>query len=133
MKKYNIQFFLILKQLNLEFIRYIICGLLNAALSYIIYVLLNLIINYQISYFITYITGIVISFYLNSKYTFFEKITMPKLLQFSALYLFYYFFSAFLLWFFIEQYHFSKYITPLAVAGISMPVIFLMNRLVIKR
>ena len=120
------------KFINSEFLRYLIVGGTNTAISFLIYQVLRLLIPYQVAYTIAYLCGIPISYFLNSRFVFHQPLHWKKALQFPLTYVAQYFVGIALLSVWVEVLHISEVIAPLLVVICTVPVTFVISRLIIK-
>ncbi len=118
---------------NSSFVRFIIIGLINTGLTYLIYILFNLFLNYKIAYTISYLAGIAISYFLNSKIVFRVNISLKKMILFPLVYIFQYLLNLFCLEFLVKYVKINENIAPIIVTIISIPIIFLLSRFVLKK
>src|SRR5688500_18400095 len=116
-----------------EFIRFILSGLVNTATSYAIYYLLLLVVSYQVAFFASSLLGIIISYYINTIFTFKEKIQLSKLMQYPLVYIVQYITGAIGLWFFVEKLGCNRYVIPIVITIMNIPLTFLMSRRIIKQ
>jgi len=115
-----------------EFIRYIIAGGVNTVLGYIAYLLLLPLIAYTTAYTVTYIGGIVLAYYLNSHFVFRQPLHWKKAFQFPLVYIVQYLAGIFLLFVLVERLHISDVIAPALVIICTVPLTFILSRLIIK-
>lgn len=116
----------------MEFILFLVVGFVNTATSYVVYLITLTQTSYQIAFVISYIAGVLISFFLNTKFTFKEKATLARFLQFPLVYFLQYGIGALSLWLLVEWMHIRQDIAPLFVAAISIPITFLLSRRIIR-
>lgn len=113
--------------------RFFLSGGLNTVITYCLYVILLQFMSYQVSYSISYITGIIISYFLNKIFVFRTHRGVRSALLFPLVYVAQYGFGIFLLWLWIDQASLNKAIGPLVVIVLSMPLTYLLTRLVFVR
>src|SRR5262245_50956436 len=117
----------------IEFLRFILCGALNTAVAFVIYVFLLCLFPYGIAYTISYAAGIFISYWLNTKFVFEEQLRLNRALQYPLVYLFQYLLGLVLLFLFVETGHLSKLVSPLLIVVLTLPITFLLSRYLIRR
>lgn len=115
-----------------DFMRFLIVGIINTLSTYLIYLFLLIVFNYHISYTISYIAGIIISYYLNSIYVFKEKVSFIKFLKYPIVYVVQYLINLATMFLFIEYLHFQQQIVPIIVMVLSIPITYLLSKLIIK-
>nr|WP_318283421.1 GtrA family protein [Paenibacillus xylanexedens] len=123
---------LLTKRLNKEFLKFLISGGINTLATYLMYLFLLLFFNYSLSYSVSYILGIFLSYYLNSVFVFQEKISFRKFLKFPIVYLVQYLVNMLLIYVLVEHAHFFVQIVPLVAMLITVPITFLLSKLIIK-
>lgn len=121
-----------MKNLNKEFLKFIVSGALNTLATYIIYLLLLNFISYSISYTVSYISGIFLSYYLNSLFVFKEKLSLKKFLKYPIVYIVQYIINLFMVFLFVEKMGFSARFVPLVVILITLPITYLLSKIIIK-
>lgn len=121
-----------MKYLNKEFLKFIVSGVLNTLATYIIYLLFLNYIGYSISYTISYVSGIFISYYLNSLFVFKEKLSLKKFIKYPIVYIAQYLINLCMVFLFVEKLGLSAQIVPLVVILITLPITYLLSKLIIK-
>ena len=115
------------------FSRFVVAGAINTALTYLIYVLLALILPYAVAYTITTVLGIFISYFLNARFVFRRKLSFVVAVQYPAVYVTQYLLGLLLLYLLVEKARLSKFLAPILIVAATVPVTFLLSRLVIAR
>jgi putative flippase GtrA len=116
-----------------EFSRFLLCGAVNTAITYLIYVGLVLFLPYLVAYTITTALGILLSYYLNARFVFRQPLRLSAALRYPAVYFMQYVLGLALLYVFVELFHFNKLIAPIFTVFATVPVTFILSRLVISR
>ncbi len=120
------------KFINSEFFRFLIVGGTNTVITYGLYLLLLLIMPYSAAYSIEYLAGITISYYLNSRFVFHQPLQWKKAFQFPLVYVVQYIAGIVILSLSVEILHISTEIAPLLVLALTVPMTFVLSRLIIK-
>jgi putative flippase GtrA len=115
-----------------EYARFLICGAANTGLTYVLYVLFLLLLSYKWSYSLAYGGGIAISYFLNSHFVFQQPVALAKFLKYPVVYLVQYLLGLIILYICIDLMGISKWLAPLLVIVISLPVTFVLSKLIIK-
>ena len=123
----NLDFFL-----KREFGRFLMVGGINTAFSYGLYFLFNLAFHYQMAYGLMYVGSVLFSYWLNNRWVFRTPMNWKTFLSFPLVYVFQYGFGAALLHLLVEMLGMSEWWSPLLVIIISVPVTFVMSRLILK-
>lgn len=114
-----------------QFARFVICGIINTLVTYLIYLGCLYRVSYAIAYTISFVSGIFISYYLNSRYAFRQEMSWRKALKYPAVYLAQYLLGIGSLYLLVELIGVSKVIAPVFVVLITVPATFLLSRRVI--
>lgn len=112
--------------------RYVIVGGVNTAATYAAYVLLLPVMSYSAAYTVTYIAGIVLAYYLQSRFVFRQPLHWKKAFQFPVVYVVQYAAGVVLLALLVEWLGISEVIAPALVIVLSIPLTFVISRLIIK-
>ncbi|MEK5036071.1 GtrA family protein [Paenibacillus sp. FSL R7-0302] len=123
---------LLTKLLNKEFLKFVVSGGINTLTTYLMYLLLLLFLNYSLAYTVSYVSGIFLSYYLNTVFVFKEKMSIKKFLKFPIVYLIQYFINLLMLYILVEHLHLSTRIVPLIVVVVTIPVTYVLSKLIIK-
>lgn len=121
-----------MKYLNKEFIKFVVSGLINTGLTYIVYLILLKYMDYTFAYSISYISGILISYLLNSLFVFKERISFKKFLKFPLIYIVQYLINLSMVFIFVDQLKLSAQIVPIIVILITIPITYLLSKIIIK-
>lgn len=111
-----------------RWLKFVIGGLLNTAVTYLLYLLLRHSLSYQISYLFAYVVGVIFSFCYNSRVVFDSEVSLGKFIAYPLIYLLHYTISAIFLWVVVTIFGVQDTIAPLVVAGVLLPFSFYLNR-----
>lgn len=112
------------------FIRFLMSGGLNTAVTYVIYIGLLKFVSYQVSYTIAYVSGIAFSYILNRSFVFRNHRGTLSILLYPFVYLIQYVIGIALLWLCIDKASMSDVIAPLIVIATTMPITYSLSRIV---
>ena len=116
---------------NSQFIKFIIIGFSNLAISlltYYILVLLN--INYQIANVFAFIFGSINGYFWNKKWVFKKNGDIKAtLIKFYISYIFTWLISAVLLYLWIDIFKISAFIAPILNLFITTPINYILNKI----
>lgn len=115
-----------------EYGGFLLVGACNTLLTYVLYVFFFIFLSYKLAYSLAYVCGIIISYYLNSRLVFREPISLAKFLQYPIVYVVQYGLGIFILYVCIDILGISAWLAPMVVIVISLPVTFVLSRLIIK-
>lgn len=114
-----------------RWLRFVVGGGMNTGFSYLIYLLGGLVFSYQVAYFIAYVSGIIFSYWFNARFVFHIPLSWKGLLSYPLVYLVQYLISALLLGSAVEYLGINKYIAPLAITLITLPLTYCMSKLML--
>lgn len=112
-----------------EFIRFVIAGVANTALTYAVYFVLLWIIPYLYAYTCAYLLGLVISYWLNSMFVFQTPLGDADPRRFLLIYLAQYACSSLLLWFVVSQIGLTAELGLIVVIVVMVPATYFGLRL----
>jgi putative flippase GtrA len=113
--------------------RFLLGGVLNTGVTYAIYLLLSRPLGYQVAFFVGYIAGIIFSYVFNAKVVFRSALSWRRMMAYPLVYVVQYAASAVMLGVFVELLNLSKLFAPLLVAVATLPLTYLLSRLVITK
>ena len=116
-----------------EFARFLGVGLVNTGVGYGIYLILLRWIGYQLAYAAAYVVGIGFAYVLNSLFVFRSRMRLRTALRYPLVYLAQYLFGAALLYGMVNWLGFDRRWAALVALFLSVPISFLLNRLVLGR
>lgn len=124
-----------MKVSGLEFIRFIIVGVINTCNYFVIYLILHTTweLNYMVSHAIGFSISLTISFYLNSYFTFQVKPTFLKILKFPLTQVINFTVSSVFVYLFVEFTYIDSTIAPLLSLIFTTPFTFIVTRKILKR
>lgn len=114
-----------------RWLRFIIGGGINTGFTYLVYICMNKFASYQVAYLFAYILGIVFSYWFNARFVFHVPLSWKGLLSYPLVYLVQYLISALLLASAVEYLGINKYIAPLAITLITLPLTYCMSKLLL--
>jgi putative flippase GtrA len=115
-----------------EFVRFLLAGGVNTALSYGIYLLSLLLLPYKIAYTISFLAGIALSYWLTSRFVFQRGLSLRSAIQYPLVYLFQYLVGLIILTILVERFHMKARWAPVIVVVCTIPMTFFLSRFVIK-
>ena len=115
--------------------RFLIAGIVNTILSYLVYFLLLTFMSYTLAYSVAYCVGIVISYFLNARYVFVQPLKLRQFLRFPIVYIVQYGLGIAILKLLVETGSVGPRLGMVFVILITIPVTFLLSKylLVSKR
>lgn len=128
----NISAYTLLRGCGPEGFRFLVSGAINTGATYVLYLMLLTWMDYGISYTISYAAGIVLAYYLNCLFVFRTRLSVGKFISFPLVYLVQYLGGMALLHLLVEISGMSQKIAPILVIVLTIPVIFLMSRHILR-
>jgi len=116
---------LLKKSTNVFFPRFLISGVLNTGITYLIYLVVLLAFSYQLAYTVAFILGVVISYGLNANFVFRSGISVGSLIRFPVIYLLQYFLGIVMVAVLIEYGGVAEWLAPVFVLIITVPMTFI--------
>lgn len=116
-----------------SFLRFLISGGINTTVTYAVYLSLLGVLGYKIAYTIAYVVGIVLAFVINRLFVFQTHRGWRSMVLFPFVYLAQYLVSLAVLWTWVERLHMSSKLAPLIAILITIPLTFVLSRLVFGR
>ena len=113
--------------------RFVVCGAVNAVLTYGIYVTFVAFLSYRISYTISFVSGIAFSYYVNARFVFLTKMDPLKAVLYLLVYLTQYLVGLGCLFLLIDVARLNKLFAPLLTLLITVPLTFIAARYVMRR
>lgn len=121
--------------ISLEFIRFLIVGIINTVNYYVVYLMLHVYMdsNYMVAHIIGFMISMVLSFFLSSYFTFKVKPTLVKFFQFPLTQLFNISVSSVLIYLFVEYLFVDSMIAPIVSLFITVPLTFIITGKILKK
>lgn len=119
----------ILNEENKRFLKFVVVGASNTALSFLVYVVLvKLSLYYILASIISYIAGILNSYILNTAFVFKEKKTRKNLFMFSSVYLSALLINLSLLYIMVDVFRIGPITGQILVTGLVMIYNYIMQK-----
>jgi len=113
--------------------RFLIGGALNTGSTFVLYWLLLLVVEYRLAYAISFLAGILLSYLINTRFVFRTQHTLRKIVLFPIVYLITYAIGAWLLELAITRYGIDSRLAPFISICATLPLTYLLTKLVLKR
>lgn len=120
-----------MKSLNNSAVRFVVSGVVNTALTYLIYLACLQLSDYRIAYSISYASGIVVSYLFATWFVFRKPMSLKTFLPFPLVYLVQYLLGLLVMWLLVSRLHVAAWLAPFAVVMVTMPVTYLLTRLIV--
>jgi putative flippase GtrA len=115
-----------------EFNLFLLAGLVNTSLTYLVYVSLFSFSTCEISYTISFIFGIIISYFLNTKFVFKKDFKISTFVRFPIIYIVQYMLGIVLLTIFVKVLGTPEILAPLGVILFLIPMTFFLSKFILK-
>ncbi|QRX81014.1 GtrA family protein [Glaciimonas sp. PAMC28666] len=119
--------------LNLRFLRFLVTGTMNTAVTFGVYVALKRTLDYQIAYLLSYAFGILFAYFMSALFVFKKRVSIKTFIWFPLIYLVQYALGAMLLGFLVRVLGLSATFAPLFVIVVTLPLSFLLSRFVLLK
>ena len=116
-----------------SFLRFLISGGVNTAATYGLYLVLLRFTDYKVAYTIAYVVGIVLAFAINRLFVFRTHRGWRSMVLFPFVYLAQYLVSVGVVWVWVERLHLWKEAAPLVAIVITIPMTFVLSRVIFGR
>lgn len=116
-----------------QFFRFLVAGAVNTTFSYLLYILLLAYLHYSWAYTIAYCAGILLSYYLNTYFVFKQVASWSGFAKFPLVYLAQYIVGVIVLWILVQRLSVSPGLAMIAVIGISIPLTFILSKVILTR
>jgi putative flippase GtrA len=113
-----------------SFARFLISGGFNTAVTYAVYLILLGFMGYKMAYTMAYLLGIALAFVINRLFVFKTHRGWRSLALFPFVYLAQYLVSMAAIWVWVELLHLPKQLAPLIAIVITIPLTFVLSRMV---
>lgn len=110
------------------FARFLISGVLNTGITYLLYLGLLQLFTYRIAYTAAFVLGILISYGLNAIFVFRAKIAIGSLVRFPLIYLVQYVLGMVLVVILVESVGVAAWIAPMFAILLTVPLTFVLSR-----
>lgn len=114
-----------------QWLRFVLAGLLNTALSYGFYLLMVRYMGYQLAYLLAYALGVILAYVLNAGYVFRISCSWRGLLSYPVVYIVQYILAAILLEAAVNWVGLKQAVAPLPVMVCMVPLSYLVNKFVL--
>ena len=114
------------------FLRFLLGGALNTAITYAVFLGLSLVVHYSIAYTITYLVGICLAYVFAATFVFGSGFALSSALRFPPVYAIQYLYGLTALWLLIDVLGSSRAVAMLIVIATSIPLTFLLTRQAMK-
>lgn len=124
---------LIRKSINSEFFRFLLVGVSNTLVTYVVYLLLLPLLPYLYAYTLSYCVAVVNSYFMNVLFVFRNKVSLHSFLKFPFVYVAQYFLGASILWLLVGKMGLAPAWAMVVVIIVTVPITFLASSFVLKK
>ena len=115
-----------------EFVRFIIVGASNTAITFILYLWIANFVDYRIAYTITYALGVVVAYFLSSMFVFKVPVSLSRFFKYPIVYIIQYVYGVMAIWFISETLMVRHEYAMAFVVITSIPLTFVVTRYILK-
>ncbi|MBI3607909.1 MAG: GtrA family protein [Nitrospirae bacterium] len=116
-----------------EFMRFVLAGAGITVSGYLLYVALLQMMAYLLAYTISFVLSLVLSYFLTSRFVFRRPLHWSTAVQFPFVYIAQYVVGMGLMYGLVDGLGVSQFIAPVVVVALTVPLTFMLSRLVIKQ
>lgn len=124
---------LIKKTIHSEFFRFLLVGVSNTLVAYVVFLLLLPFLPYLYAYTLSYCVGVVNSYFMNVLFVFKKKISLHSFLKFPFVYVVQYFLGASIMWLLVGKLEIGPVWAYAVVIVVTVPVTYIASRFVLKK
>lgn len=124
---------LLKKSIHSEFFRYLLVGISNTLVVYVVYLLLLPFLPYLYAYTLSFCVSVVNAYFMNVFFVFRKKATLHSFLKFPFVYVAQYLIGASILWLLVGQMGVSPSWAMAVVIIVTVPFTFVAIRFVMKK
>lgn len=124
---------LIKKSVDSEYFRFLLVGLSNTLVVYVVYLMLLPFLPYLYAYTLSFCVSVVNSYFMNVLFVFKRKVSLHSFIKFPFVYVAQYFLGAFILWLLVVRLGLAPAWAMIVVIIVTVPITFLASRFVLKR
>lgn len=124
---------LIKKSTNSEFFRFLLVGVSNTLVAYVVFLLLLPFLPYLYAYTLSYCVAVVNSYFMNVFFVFKKKVSLHSFLKFPFVYVGQYLMGASILWLLVGQLGLAPAWAMVVVIIATVPITFLASRFALKK
>lgn len=118
--------------LQQQFIRFLLIGTANTALTYGLYLWLLTLMEYRYAYSISFAAGVMINFFLQTRFVFETQRSWGKLLRYPLVYVVQYLFGLGVITLAVQVFNLPTQWAMLCAIILSIPITFLISRWVLR-
>ncbi|RZO08824.1 GtrA family protein [Pseudomonas moorei] len=116
-----------------DFVKFLISGGFNTAMTYGVYLILLMFLPYTTSYTISYIAGIVLAYLLNRFFVFKSHQGLKTIALLPLVYVMQYVISMLILWCWVEKLGFNDSLAPIVAIIITIPITYVLSKFVFSK
>ena len=115
-----------------EFRRFLLAGLFNTGLGYLLYLAFNAVADYRVAYTLSYCVGILVAYAVSTLFVFKRPWRWRSLLAFPSVYAIQYLAGLARIWVLVGQFGLPEAWAPLVILPATIPLTFAISRFIIK-
>ena len=116
--------------IELAFARFLISGLLNTGITYLLYLGFLQIVSYRMAYTGAFVLGVFISYGLNAIFVFKAGISIGSMVRFPLIYLVQYVLGLVLIATLVELLAIAAWVAPIFAMLVTVPLTFALSRMI---
>lgn len=116
-----------------DFVAFVVVGGTNTLVTWLLYLLFNIALGYDVAYTLSYAVGIVLAYYMNTRWVFRVPMSWKTFVAYPLVYVVQYALGMALLYLIVELTPVPEALAPLVVTALSVPLTFVMSRVLLAR
>ena len=112
----------------MTFPRFLIAGVVNTGLTYVLYLGLLFLMSYVWAYSLTYVIGIGMGYVLNAYWVFHRAPSLGSAVAYPFTYALNFLLGLSMLWLLVEVIHIPEEIAPLLVVVLTTPIMYIVTQ-----
>ena len=120
-----------MKFFSTRFLRFLVVGAANTAISFGLYLAANIVLDYRWAYSVSYVLSIGISYVLNSRFVFREPLSLAKFAAFPLVYIAQFTMGLLLVWLLVDRAGVHEAAAPLLTVLATVPVTYVLTRFIL--
>lgn len=121
------------KSIHSEFFRFLLVGVSNTLVSYVVFLLLLPFLSYLYAYTLSFCVAVVNSYFMNVFFVFRRKVSLNSFLRFPLVYIGQYFLGASILWLLVGKFKLEPACAMVVVIVVTVPITFFACRFTLKK
>lgn len=115
---------------NLRFTRFLLSGIFNTGLTYVLFLILLPLVDYRRAYTIVYCIGILLTYVTNGFFVFRVGLNVKSMILFPLIYVAQYFVNMLIITFWVDSLGMNSKVAPIIAIAFSIPVTYMLSKFI---